>query len=91
MIESKTALNEVLFRFDDGGAFQGAHVVHMQTITENGSVVAQRALPAKPLTGDEVPEMFAAINTAAVSAVSALTAELNAVKAQLAALQPPAE
>jgi hypothetical protein len=84
---------ELLIRWDQRGALSGAHVQYRYVIEDSGQVVGESVGSAEPLTLGDFPitELLNQAQASALEQVQALTAERNALAAQLAAASAQAD
>jgi hypothetical protein len=80
---------ELLIRWDQQGQLAGAHVQYRYVIQDDGQVVGESVGKAEPLSLGEFPlaDLLNEAQQAALAQVQALTAERDALAAQLAAMR----
>lgn len=79
-------LYEILLRFNANG-YQGAHVIDLEQVIEDGNVISERELPARPITEAEIGTIIGAQSAALVEAADAARAEARAIRTENAQLQ----
>lgn len=88
MITKNTTLYEVLFRFDESGKLKGAHAQYLETVDEDGTILAQKVGNAIPLlllnSGDGLT-----VKKVLGDALSAVIEAKEAAEAEVAALKSP--
>lgn len=91
MITKNTTLYEVLFRFDESGKLKGAHAQYLETVAEDGAILAQKlgdALPVSLLEGDDgltVKKILGEALATVIEAKEAAEADAAAARAEMEA------
>jgi esterase/lipase superfamily enzyme len=80
-IERKAFLYEILIRFDSDG-LKGIHAVDLERIVEGDTLHAENALPARPVTPEELAGLIDEKATALFDQVSAARAAADEQRAR---------
>ncbi len=83
--KSKTP-NEFLVRWSDSGVIQGAHIVFREAITEDGTELSSKMLPAQPVSmageaGFPLADVLDILQSDALGTIEAKDAEIATIKA----------
>lgn len=78
-LKKQKHLYEILLRFDADG-FRGAHVVDLETITDDGEIVSAKELPARPITEEEVGSIIGSTNAKVIEQADAALAARHAME-----------
>lgn len=87
MITKTTRINEFLFRWNDAGNAQGAHIIEREEIRDDDVLIASRLLDPRPVglaDSAVLAEIGAAVNASALADVAALTAQVATLTANVA-------
>jgi len=89
-IERNTFLFEFLVRMGPGG-FVGAHAIDLERVSDGDEVIAERELPARPLTEAEAGTILGTENARMVEMLSAEQAATAAQRARAETAEARAE
>ncbi len=88
MLTKETHNYEFLFRWNDQGQPQGAHIVYRESVREDGTEIASKVLNPQPVAlddADKLASIGAAINASMLADNAAKAAQIASLTEQLQA------